>query len=223
MQPDNAPVEHREEDGFHVFTSPSDVNLTQKEIRIQPEPERDRFLLVHRIYNRGAYPLELAPWTPTQFAPGGVGIFPQAPYRLHTEQLLPARPMVLWAYTVMDDPRWIWGRTVVRLRHDGSMGPQKVGALVDQGYAAYANGGRLHLRRFEHVPGASYPDFGCNFETFTNEVMLEIESLGPMQTVRPGAFAEHREAWYLLRDQAPPEGDEECGRWLAELARDRPL
>ena len=35
----------------------------------------------------------------------------------------------------------------------------------------------------EFDAAATYPDLGCNFETFTNEEILEIESLGPLVTL----------------------------------------
>jgi len=103
------------------------------------------------------------------------------------------------------------------------MGPQKIGTTVTQGYAACANHGNVFLKRFPFEEGASYPDQGCNFETFTRQDMLEIESLGPMVTVAPGAYAEHQETWYLIRNEVVPAGDSECGDWLAELASTRPL
>lgn len=222
FQPDNGPVETFEEDGFLVFRSAPDTFHTQKELRVRPEPDLDRFVLVHRITNLSGYTLELAPWTPTQFAPGGECLFPQPPFLPHSEKVLPARPLVQWHYTDMSDARWTWGERVIRLRWADAP-PTKMGALVPQGYAGYANHRNFHLRRFGFQEGATYPDFGCNFETFTRHDMLEVESLGPLQAIRPGAFCEHRESWYLLRDTIPPENDAECGAWLQSLAESRPL
>ncbi|HEY0866077.1 MAG TPA: hypothetical protein VGE01_01790 [Fimbriimonas sp.] len=224
FQPDNEPIQHREEDGWSIFTAEKDAYFTQKEIRIRPDEERGCFRLVHRIYNHSAYDLELAPWTPTQFAVGGEAIFPQPDYIPHGQKLLPARPLVLWNYTKMSDPRWTWGDRVVRLRQSTEMGPTKVGALVQQGIAVYCNQGDTYLRRFSYEESATYPDFGCNFETFTRQDMLEIESLGPLRSVpKGGGFVEHPETWYLLRHETAPEDDAECGEWLARLARDHPL
>ena len=223
MRPDNDEVDYQIEDGFHVFTSKPDVYNTQKQIRIRPEPDRDRFVLVHRVYNHTPYDLEFAAWTPTQCRTGVV-LVPQAPYASHSDQLLPARPIVLWAYTKMTDPRWTWGDHVIRLRHDpAATSPQKVGARVDQGYAAAVVDGHMFLKRFGCDPDEYYPDFDCNFETFTRADMLEIESLGPMEVVPPGEYAEHQETWYLVPNVSVPDGDEECGTWLAEVAASRPL
>jgi len=222
LRPDNDAVEYKEEDGSHVFTSPNDEFHMQKEIRIKADTAGDRFILDHRIYNNGAYPVELAVWAPTQCAGGSV-LFPQAPFESHDGRLLPTRPIVMWGYTKIHDPRWTWGDRVVRLRHDTGLGPQKVGTMVEQGYAACANNGHVFLKRFPVVAGGNYPDFGCNFETFTRFDMIEIESLGPMVTVPIGEYAEHRESWYLIRDQEIPDGDDACAGWLDGLAALRPL
>ncbi|AIE87619.1 hypothetical protein [Fimbriimonas ginsengisoli] len=222
FRPDNDPVEVTEEDGFYVFTSPPDEYHTQKEIRIRPEPENDRFVLMHRIYNHSGYPLEFAAWAPTQCS-GGVVLFPQAPFVPHSEDVLPGRPLVMWRYTRLGDPRWTWGDQVARLRHDPNLGPTKIGSLVEQGYAACVNEGHVFLKRFGCDPDASYPDFECNFETFTRQDMLEIESLGPMEFVYPGEFAEHQETWYLIPNQTVPEDDYECAKWLEGLAEGRKL
>ena len=222
LRPDNVPVEYTMDGEVHVFTSPTDEYHTQKQIRIKTDPLHNRFILEHRIYNHGAYPIELSAWAPTQCA-GGVVLFPQAPFQSHSERLLPTRPVTMWAYTKFQDPRWTWGDQVVRLRHDANMGPQKIGALVEQGYAACVNNGELFLKRFPFTPGATYPDFNSNFETFTRQDMLEIETLGPMVTVGCGEYVEHQETWYLLSNAVIPEDDAACATWLADIAETHPL
>jgi hypothetical protein len=41
---------------------------------------------------------------------------------------------------------------------------------------------------------------GSAYETFTNGMFLELETLGPIQDVAPGQTIEHREDWTLFRD-----------------------
>lgn len=217
FQPDNVPVEMTEEDGWFVFTAPKDINNTQKEMRIKPEPELDRFIVEHRIYNHSPYHLDMAAWAPTQCS-GGEIVWPQAEYVPHSERVLPARPITLWNYTKMGDPRWSWGERVVRLKHDANMGPQKAGALIQQGYAVCVNEGYAFLKRFDFDEYADYPDYGVNFEAFTREDMLEIETLGGMEIVPPGDFTEHREVWYLVPNQVVPADEDACADWLADLA-----
>jgi hypothetical protein len=222
MQPDNEPVEYTVEENTHIFTGQPDTFHMQKQLRITVDEAIGRFVLEHQVHNRSPYEVELAAWSPTQCTSGTV-LFPQAPFQPHTERLLPTRPLAMWGYTKIGDPRWTWGDKVVRLRQDSAMSPQKVGTLVEQGYAACALHDSVFLKRFPFEPGADYPDFNSNFETFTNESMIEIESLGPLTLVEPGDYASHTETWYLIRNQTPPEGDDECAAWLEGLVRDRPF
>lgn len=223
MQPDNEEVEHSEDGEWQVFRIKPDRFGMQKEMAIALDEIRHAFRLRHRIYNRGESTNRFAPWTITVMAPGGECLVPQAPYQPHTENLLPVRPLVLWSYTRLDDPRYTLGPDLIRLRHHPEGGNQKIGMPVEQGYAAYANHGNLFIKRFDHQPDADYPDFGCNFETFTRQDMLEVESLGPMQSLESGGYAEHFETWYLEAAGQPPLDTAEAGRWLEKLARDRPF
>jgi hypothetical protein len=50
-------------------------------------------------------------------------------------------------------------------------------------------------------------DFGCSIETWTDPDMLELETLGPVIRVQPGASVEHLEHWFLFRD-VPVLGDD---------------
>lgn len=221
MHPDNQPVEYTVEDGWHIFTAPTEKWFVQKEIRIKPEGEALR--VEHRIYNRGVYATELAPWALTVMATGGVCIFPQAAFIPHNEKVLPARPLALWHYTDMADPRWTWGKRLIRLAQHADKGPQKIGAFIDQGWAAYANHGNVFLKRFGAETDYLYPDHGCNFETFTRQDMLEVESLGPLETVPPGDYASHPETWYLIPNQPIPEEDGPCADLFENLVATRPL
>jgi hypothetical protein len=134
-------------------------------------------------------------------APGGRAIYPQEPYISHTEKLLPARPLVLWNYTDMNDPRWTWGERYVQLRQDPKADtPQKIGIRNSLGWSAYTLKGDVFVKRFPYDADAVYPDHGCNNETFTNEDMLEVESVGPLTPVAAGGgVVEHSEQWGLFK------------------------
>ncbi len=200
--PENEPVEFVEEGNWSVFRSAPDKHGLQRELRIR-SCGGGAFELEHRIHNLGTLPFTLAPWALTVMAPGGTCTFPQEPFEAHTENFLPVRPLVLWGYTDMTDPRWTWGKEFIQLRQDPQRGPQKIGAFVRAGWAAYQNEGGLFVKRFPAREGGNYPDYGCNFETFTREDMLEVESLGVLETVTHGDHASLRESWLLTRAELP--------------------
>lgn len=215
--PENEPVEVLEEGGWLSLRSAVDSHGLQRELRIRPA-EAAGFELEHRIHNLGEIGFELAPWALTVMAPGGECIFPQDPFVAHSENFLPVRPLVLWSYTDMSDPRWTWGRRLIRLRHDPDRGPQKVGAFVRQGWAAYALGDDVFVKRFGAVEGGRYADFGCNFETFTRHDMLEVESLGLLETVASGDYASLRETWTVVASGDLPSDEDAATQFLQGIA-----
>jgi hypothetical protein len=216
-QPDNEPVRVAEHAGFVRVTQPTEAATgIQKEIDIYLAADRPHVRLVHRLRNTGLWAVELAPWALTVMAQGGKVIIPLPPRGSHPEALLPANSLTLWAYTDMSDPRWTWGRKYIMLRQDpAATQPQKAGVMVPDGWAAYANRGHLFVKKFAYVAGATYPDWGCSVETFTNADMLEVESLGPLISLQPGAVVEHVEEWRLYRDVPLPQTDADVDRDVA--------
>jgi hypothetical protein len=53
------------------------------------------------------------------------------------------------------------------------------------------------VKHFRPVDGARYPDRGAQVEVFTNDQMLELETLGPLASLAPGESAEHEEQWTI--------------------------
>ena len=198
--PDNNPVE-AEWDGktLKLVPPPETDNGVQKEIELTMNPNKNEVTVLHRIINLNPWAIELAPWALSVMAQDGRAIFPQEEFRAHTGYLLPARPIVLWHYTNMADPRWVWGAKYIQLKQDPSSDtPQKMGFLNKQGWVAYYLNGELFVKKYDAVADAPYPDFGCNTETFTNEDMLEVETLGPLTKLdKDGGNVEYTEVWAL--------------------------
>ena len=64
-------------------------------------------------------------------------------------------------------------------------------------WVAYLNSGVLFVKRFDYQEGATYPDLGTRYQTFSNEDMLEMETVGELVTLKPGQSAELVESWEL--------------------------
>ena len=145
--------------------------------------------------------MEFAPWVLTMCAQGGVGIHGFPARGTHPEMLAPTNPLVMWAFTHLDDPRWRLSRKYLCLTQDPkNSNPQKLGSYNRETWGAYLLNGELFVKRYKATAEpAAYPDFGCTFEMFTNEHFLELETLGPMTTVAPGENASHTETWSAYR------------------------
>lgn len=172
----------------------------------------------HKVTNRGSSPMLLAPWALTQMTPGGWGISAFPPKGEHPRDLLPNGALVLWPYTDFTDPRWRLMRKYYALQQDPQRGPNKTGGFLAETWGAYLLGDQLFIKRSTGIAGAPYPDMGCSFEVFTNQNMLELETLGPLVTLAPGEATTHEERWTLHRGVAIAEWtDDELDRIVAPM------
>ena len=198
---DNAPVEIKAEDLRMLIRQPTEPESgMEKEIEIVLARKGTGVKVRHRVINRNPWPVRFAPWALSVMRPGGTAIAALPPRFRHDERLLPTNPLVMWGYTDFSDPRWRFTRAFVLLRQDpGATAPQKTGLFAEDAVAAYSINDELFVKRARADACEEYPDYGCSVEIFTNRNMLEIETLGPLRVVEPGAAAEHTEEWSLHR------------------------
>jgi hypothetical protein len=220
--PDNDPIQLEQHDGFARVIQPVESTTgIQKELDIHLHPKDARVEVIHRLRNCGTWDVELAPWALSVMACGGTAIVPLPPHGSHGKNLQPAISLALWKYTDMSDPRWTWGSNFILLRQDATptVLPQKIGAMTPEGWAAYVRAGNLFLKKFQYVAGARYPDFGSSVEVFTNREIIEVETLGPLVTLRPGAQVEHTERWFLFRDVPVPKNDADVEKHVLPIVK----
>jgi len=221
--PDNSPVRVTVEGGILTATAPVEqLTGLEKSMTVRMAPEGTAVEVVHRIRNAGTTHVELAPWAPTMMAPGGVGFHGFPPRGSHPKNLGDYSPLILWAYTDLTDRRWHLLRKYLVLEQDPANAvPQKLGTHNPDTWAGYHLNHELFLKR-THAPGplSAYTDGGCSFETFTNADFLELETLGPLVRLGPGASATHVERWSAHRDVAIDQWtDDELDRVMGEILR----
>lgn len=173
-----------------------------KEMRVSLAPSGPAVKVEHRLTNNTVWPVTLAPWALSIVANGGRVVLPQEPYISHDDDLVPARPLVLWKFTEMGDPRWRWGTKYLSLTQRDDLGvAQKIGLYNTQGWGAHVTDTQAFIVRILPMPGgaAALPDMGSNFETFTKGPFQELETLGPLITLEPGESVSHVELWFLAK------------------------
>jgi len=69
----------------------------------------------------------------------------------------------------------------------------------------YAAGNQRFKKTFSPYAEQDYPDFCCNFETYTNKHFLECELLGEERVYQPGETAEINETWEITETSQTPE------------------
>jgi hypothetical protein len=223
--PDNDPVAHTVEGNTVKLVQKVEPGTgIQKEMSVTLDPDGTSVTVVHRLTNKGLWEIEVAPWALTIMNGGGEVIIPQERYRSHDEYLLPARPLVLWHYTDLSDPRWTIGKKYIRLKTDAQLKePQKVGAGNTHGWAAYLRNRTLFIKRFPWVEGATYPDFGSNTETYTAGTFIELETLAPLARLAPGGSTDHTERWFLFRNVDAGSSEETLDAALVRAVADTRL
>ena len=202
--PDNEKVEFAVYNNRIKLIQPKEtITGIVKEMEITLSHDKNEVKVLHRLVNQNLWDVEVAPWSLSVLAQGGRAIVPQEPYGEGDDYLLPARPLALWQFTKMNDPRWIWGAKYIQAKQDTSaISEQKIGVMNKQGWTAYCLNGELLIKKFDFNPDALYPDYGCNNEIYINGHFLEIETLGPLTKIPPGGVVEHMEHWLLTKATA---------------------
>jgi hypothetical protein len=196
--PDNSSIQATVlENGIHLRQPIESNTGIEKEIILTLDEGEHHFTVEHRMSNRGIWPITFSPWALSVMSTGGVAIIPQF-RKPDKENLLPNRILSLWPYTDMNDPRVTWGSRYITVKQDPqNKNPFKFGLSVPEGWMAYLVNGYLFIKKFSYSPNQTYPDGGVNVELYTNHRFLELETLGVLQTVAPGATVTHTEVWSI--------------------------
>lgn len=228
--PDNVPISVRSKDEAFVFTAPPEsvppgTNL-QKEIEIKLAETGTEVTVTHRILNLGEESTEMAPWALSVMAGGGRAILPFAPKApISPSRLLPEGVLTLWSYTDLADPRWKIGTKYLQLRQEKNSASQfkeqMAGIFNPSGWGAYFRSGHLFMKKAQVEEGAKYPDYGCNFEIYTDSNSLELETLGPVRDLKPGEAAELIEHWCLFKDIEEGESESWVDAEILSRVQDR--
>lgn len=201
--PDNDPVEYEILDWDGVkgirLTSPATRTGQLHTTYIWLDRENkgsSRVHINHNIMNVSGAIVTLAPWAMTVCAAGAIEIFPQS---TADNGLLSNRRNVFWSYSDINDDRFFLSNKYGTLQQvKGAPTKFKIGINNEDGWAAVVNHGQIFLKNFKMEKDGNYPDFGCNFETFTNGIFLECESLGELKTLKNGQTVSLTEEWELI-------------------------
>ena len=200
--PDNVPVQIEiRSDGLVAREPVEPLTKLQKEIAVRMAPSGTQVEVLHRITNQSLFPLEFSAWAMSMMAQGGMAVTGFPPRGRHPIDLEATNPLVIWAYTDLSDNRWKFTKKYMLLRQDPKIADaQKLGLFNLNTWVAYILNGEAFVKQVRADAGSAYPDFGCSFETFTNNEFLEIETLSPLTKVLPTRAVEHTEHWSLHRN-----------------------
>ena len=212
--PDDSPVDIIPlENGLVVTQKLEPQTGLQKSMQINISNTSSQVLIKHHLTNHGLWDVTCAPWAITQLKTGGTAILPQT---REDTGVLPNRSLTLWPYTNMSDPHVQWGRDFILI--DANMdSPFKVGFPNLRGWLAYWTNGVLFVKRAKYEAHLEYYDFGSSSECYCNDAFLELETLGPIGTIAPGAAATHVETWDLYKAIDRPRDDRDIQSLIENL------
>jgi hypothetical protein len=221
--PDNSPIGAKVEGVRLILTQPTEPTThIRKQIIVEMSADKPSVRVTHVLRNEGEWPIEIAAWALTVMAKGGTCIIP-FPRHDDPAGLLPNRGVILWPYTDCTDARLRLGRWYATLRQDpNALRPIKIGVVrASEEWMAYLRDDVLFVKRYDYLPGAQYPDYGCCVETYTNADMLEVETVGPLTQLDTSEELQHVERWYLLRVDRPVQSEEDLDTVVLPLVQEQ--
>lgn len=201
---DNDPVKIETlENGIRTVQSVGALTGIRKMIEIRLAETGSRVDLRHILRNESNETVELAPWAISAMAVDGCAIIPLPKRISHSELVTHTQEWSLWGYTDLTDRRWTLGTQCLLFKQDVTKGPNKLGISHREGWVGYQLGDQVFVKMFARDDDQQYPDGNVNFETFSNEEFLELESLGPLTRLAPGETVHHDETWHMLTGVPP--------------------
>lgn len=199
--PDDDPVKYTVSGSSVEFIPPEQPSGVQLSFVVTMDESEAKLTIAQKVTNTSNEARRHAAWGITQCRKGGIAVAPQ-----NTRQCapLPNRVFVHWPYNDMLDERFNPGERYITLCQTSKPRAFKYGMNNEAGWCGYVVGGQLLRKEFPFDAAEQYPDYGCNFESYTDATALEIESLSGEKLLEPGESVELTERWSLL---ALPEGE----------------
>jgi hypothetical protein len=190
--PDDHPCEVVVGEDEVTITAPIDGAGLAKTVRFGIEG--DSLVVTHTLANDGSGSRAVAPWAITQLPLGGEVVIPTT--TIQDPGLQAAHTLSLWTYTDLSDRRVAWRQRACVI--DALPGPAfKIGVGPDPGRLGYLRGGVLFLKEVPPRRGVEYADLGAVGQVYLNDTFCELESLGPITDLEPGASVTHSERWWV--------------------------
>lgn len=194
--PDNAPI-HYEVVGERIVLTQQEDPWLHVVKRMEITFDRGASLQIkHSIRNTSDEDITCSLWAISSMAPGGVE---ELSFALRDGGYDHWHRISMWDYTSLGDERAEYRRDGIRLTHVPMEQKYKIGVGHPDGPVRYTNKGVTFVKHFDVKPEMTYPDANVSFETFMCKHMVEIESLSPLATAKPGEWLSHSERWELVK------------------------
>lgn len=216
--PDVDPVEYSIKGNSVLFTqAPQISNGVQISFEITMDEEKPQMLVKHFGKNITDENKEFALWPITVMTPNGVEIIP---LNTNDSGLLPNRNITFWPYSKLNDPRLnIYNKYITLKQDPNNTDAFKIGVDCNKGVGYYVLNDTVFSKEYKHTMFGNYPDFSASYESYTNETILEFETLSTLHNVAPGETIEHDEKFILYKkpQNADFSSDEKIDEFMKNL------
>lgn len=195
--PDNDPVRYEKIENGAIFVP----NAWEKH-GVQPKLvieflEEDKIKVSMQARNISKKTIPICIWALSVCRSGGKMV---VPISKEDTGYLPNRNIVHWPYNDIADRRYAVTNDAIFMASNPRMkNPFKIGTHLPSIIAQYMIEDSVFIKEVKVPKGASYPDFHCNFETYTNNLIHEIETLSPITITAPGDKLVHEEIWTVKK------------------------
>jgi len=200
--PDNEPVNIKNaKDSITISAQVKKLNIV-KEIKLK-FIHKNKIEVKQSIKNNGRKNMQLSIWGLSVMRKGGFAIIPQNKKKEDKEGMLPNRNIILWPYSDITDKRLKLSNKYIFVKQGGKK-PFKIGQRVPDNWAAYYYKGYMFIKHFKFNPNETYPDFNSNVEIYSCDKFLELETLSPLYTIKPGKSVSQTEIWEFKKGVKQP-------------------
>lgn len=213
--PDDQKVEYTVTEFGAIFEAADDLqNGVKKSLEIKMDCDDANMQITNRIKNITEKEKEFSVWCISVSRDGGTLVIPM---NTNNTGYLHNRQISVWPYTDLSDKRLRFGKKYVTINQDvNATNPLKLGFDLNAGQVYYIVGGDVFCKKYENNhPNGNYPDNNVSFETYTDNVMIEIENLSEVKKVAPGETHFMNESWSLIKK--PCEVDTNCDNSIDEF------
>lgn len=194
--PDNDKVEYEKIENGAVFTPPvwKGVNVATKlSVKFLNAESLEIKMSVTNLAD-SVVPLSI--WALTVMKCGA-----KVSIKLNTKDTgyLANRNLSLWSYSSITDSRLQLKDGEIIVESDVSATtPFKLGTFVEDAVIKYERGDTTFKKSVKGNPQGVYPDFYNNIETYTSNLIHEIETLSEIKNVGFSETLEHTEIWEIV-------------------------
>ncbi|MEF9992283.1 MAG: hypothetical protein RRZ84_02580 [Romboutsia sp.] len=200
--PDNEDIVYEIiENKIKILGPKEEYNKVQKILIIELEENSSKVSITNEILNLSKEKKCISAWAITTLCSGGVSI---TPTNDQVTKFIPNKVFAYWPYTKFNDERMDFiENKYLKVEHDNSnYNPFKIGLNNTARWSTYTVGENVFIKSFDDIYSnpSDYSDFGVNFEIYTKELFLELETLSKLKIISQGEKVSLKEEWYIVKD-----------------------